>query len=58
LTEAEAREKYPEARVERFPWVAIGKAVAIGETDGFVKVIIGKYDEILARISSGQMLQT
>jgi dihydrolipoamide dehydrogenase len=47
LTEAQAKEKYPEARVERFPWSAIGKAVAIGETDGFTKVIIGKYDEIL-----------
>jgi dihydrolipoamide dehydrogenase len=47
LTEAEAREKYPEVRVERFPWSAIGKAVAIGETEGFTKVIIGKYGEIL-----------
>jgi dihydrolipoamide dehydrogenase len=47
LTEAQAKEKYPEARVERFPWSAIGKAVAIAETDGFTKVIIGKYDEIL-----------
>ena len=47
LTEAQAKEKYPEARVERFPWAAIGKAVAMGETDGFTKVILGKYDEIL-----------
>ncbi len=47
LTEAQAKEKYPEARVERFPWTAIGKAVAMGETEGFTKVIIGKYDEIL-----------
>lgn len=47
LTEAEAKEKYPEARVERFPWTAIGKAVAIAQTDGFTKVIIGKYGEIL-----------
>jgi dihydrolipoamide dehydrogenase len=47
LTEAQAKEKYPEARVERFPWSANGKAVAIGETDGFTKVIIGRYDEIL-----------
>ncbi len=47
LTEEQAKEKYPEVRVERFPWSAIGKAVAIGETDGFTKVIIGKYDEIL-----------
>jgi dihydrolipoamide dehydrogenase len=47
LTEAEAKQKYPEARVERFPWTAIGKAVAIGSTEGFTKVIMGKYDEIL-----------
>src|SRR6266700_285183 len=47
LTEAQAKERYPEARVERFPWAAIGKAVAIGETEGFTKVIIGRYDEIL-----------
>jgi dihydrolipoamide dehydrogenase len=47
LTEAQAREENPEVRVERFPWSANGKAVAMSETDGFVKVIIGKYDEIL-----------
>ncbi len=47
LTEAEAKAKYPEARVERFPWAAIGKAVAMGETEGFTKIIIGKYGEIL-----------
>jgi dihydrolipoamide dehydrogenase len=47
LTEAAAREQHPEVRVERFPWSAIGKAVAIGETEGFTKVIMGKYGEIL-----------
>lgn len=47
LTEAQAKESHPEARVERFPWAAIGKAVAIGNTEGFTKVIIGKYGEIL-----------
>ncbi len=47
LSEAQAKEKYPDARVERFPWTAIGKAVAMGQTEGFTKVIIGKYDEIL-----------
>jgi len=47
LTEAQAKEQYPDARVERFPWIAIGKAVAIGETEGFTKVIMGKYREIL-----------
>jgi dihydrolipoamide dehydrogenase len=47
LTEAQAKEQYAEARVERFPWSANGKAVATGETEGFTKVILGKYDEIL-----------
>ncbi len=47
LTEAEAKQQYPEVHVERFPWVAIGKAVAIDQTEGFTKVIIGKYGEIV-----------
>jgi dihydrolipoamide dehydrogenase len=47
LTETQAKEKYPEAQVERFPWIANGKAVASGETEGFTKVIMGKYGEIL-----------
>ncbi len=47
LTEAEAKEHSPEARVERFPWSANGKAVAIAETEGFTKVITGKYGELL-----------
>lgn len=47
LTEAQAKEEYPDAKVERFPWSAVGKAVASDATDGFVKVITGKYGEIL-----------
>ncbi len=47
LTEEQAKTKHPEARIERFPWIAIGKAVATAETEGFTKVIIGKYGEIL-----------
>src|SRR5579859_5780508 len=47
LTEAEAKQKYPRSKIERFPWAAIGKAVAIAETDGFTKVIRGEYGEIL-----------
>ncbi|HEX4204864.1 MAG TPA: dihydrolipoyl dehydrogenase [Ktedonobacteraceae bacterium] len=47
LTEAAAKEQYPEVRVERFPWSAIGKAVAMNETEGFIKVIMGKYGELL-----------
>lgn len=47
LTEAQAKEQHPDAKVERFPWAAVGKAVAMGETEGFTKVITGKYGEIL-----------
>lgn len=47
LTEARAKEQYPDAKVERFPWAAIGKAVAMNESEGFTKIIIGKYGEIL-----------
>ena len=39
LTEAEARKRHGEIRVGRFPFAALGKAVASGETAGFVKVI-------------------
>src|SRR5437868_12844971 len=47
LTEAQAKEKYPEVRVERFPWAANGKAVGSAHAEGFTKVILGKYNEIL-----------
>ncbi|HYX49405.1 MAG TPA: dihydrolipoyl dehydrogenase, partial [Ktedonobacteraceae bacterium] len=47
LTEAQAKDKYPEAHVERFPWAANGKAVGSGHAEGFTKVILGKYNEIL-----------
>jgi dihydrolipoamide dehydrogenase len=47
LTEAQAKEHYADVRVERFPWVANGKAVGSANTEGFTKVILGKYNEIL-----------
>jgi dihydrolipoamide dehydrogenase len=47
LTEAQAKEEYPDVRVERFPWAANGKAVGSAHTEGFTKVILGKYNEIL-----------
>jgi dihydrolipoamide dehydrogenase len=47
LTEAQAKERYPEAKIDRFPWTANGRAVGIDETEGFTKVILGKYGEIL-----------
>jgi dihydrolipoamide dehydrogenase len=47
LTEAEAKQKYPDAQIGRFPWTANGKAVSQDDTEGFTKVILGKYNEIL-----------
>ena len=39
LTEAQAKDQGREPKVGRFPFRVNGKAVAAGETDGFVKVI-------------------
>ncbi len=47
LTEAQSKEHYSDVRVERFPWAANGKAVGNAHTEGFTKVILGKYNEIL-----------
>ena len=48
LTEAQAKEQGHDIEVGKFPWVGIGRAVAAGHTDGFVKIIRGKrYSEIL-----------
>jgi dihydrolipoamide dehydrogenase len=41
-TEAKAKEKGREVQVGKFPFTASGKAVALGETDGFVKVVADK----------------
>lgn len=40
LTEKACKEKGIKYRVGKIPFTAIGKAVAIGESDGFIKVII------------------
>jgi dihydrolipoamide dehydrogenase len=42
LTEARAREGGREVTVGKFPFTASGKAVALGDTDGFVKVVADK----------------
>jgi dihydrolipoamide dehydrogenase len=39
LTEAQAREKGVKVKVGRFPFRANGKAIASGETEGFVKTV-------------------
>lgn len=56
LTEDQAREHYGEVRVGKFPFVANGRALASGETHGFVKVILdNKYGEILGIHIIGSM---
>lgn len=48
LTEKKAREMGYDVKIGRFPFKASGKARAIGETDGFVKLVVdAKYGEIL-----------
>ena len=48
LTERAAKEKGIKYRIGKFPYMASGKARAVGETDGFVKLILGEpHGEIL-----------
>jgi len=48
LTEAKAKEKGHDIAVGRFPFKPLGKSIAVGETDGFVKLIFDKkYGELL-----------
>lgn len=48
LTEAQAKEKYPDAKSSRFSFKASGRALALGESDGLVKLVTGgPYGRIL-----------
>jgi len=48
LTEEKAREKGYELKIGRYPFRSHGKAIAINETEGFVKLIFdAKYGELL-----------
>jgi dihydrolipoamide dehydrogenase len=48
LTEAQAREQYEGVKVGSFPFMALGKARAIGEREGFIKVVADeKYGQVL-----------
>ncbi|HIC89854.1 MAG TPA: dihydrolipoyl dehydrogenase [Anaerolineae bacterium] len=47
-TEAQARERGYEINVGKFPFLANGKALALGEREGFVKIVAdARYGEIL-----------
>ena len=48
LTEAKAREQGHEVKVGKFPFIGNGKAIALGEVDGFVKTVFdAKTGELL-----------
>ena len=48
LTEKVAKEKGYEVKIGNFPFRGLGKSMAVGDTDGFVKVIYdAKYGEML-----------
>ena len=48
LTERAAKEKGLKFKVGKFPFMASGKALAVGESEGFVKLIVGDpHGEIL-----------
>ena len=51
LTEDQAIEKGYEVKVGKFPFRAIGKALVLGESDGFVKFVAdAKTNKLLVRI--------
>lgn len=48
MNERTARQKFGELRIGKFPFAASGRALAAGETDGFVKLIFdAKHGELL-----------
>lgn len=48
LTEEQARKKGFNVAVGKFPFIANGKALAMGDSEGFVKAIVdGKYNQVL-----------
>jgi dihydrolipoamide dehydrogenase len=53
LTEAAAKEKMFDIRVGRFPFVGNGKAIALGEDQGLVKVI---FDKATGRLLGAHMV--
>lgn len=48
LTEAEARKKYSDIKIGKFPFLASGRALTLNETKGLVKFVVGaEFGEIL-----------
>jgi dihydrolipoamide dehydrogenase len=42
LSEQQAKEKGRDVRIGKFPFAALGRAMAVNETDGFIKIIADK----------------
>ncbi|WP_115050628.1 dihydrolipoyl dehydrogenase [Xanthomonas arboricola] len=55
VTETEAKAKGLKVGVAKFPWAASGRAIGIGRTEGFTKLI---FDEDTHRIAGGCLLYT
>jgi dihydrolipoamide dehydrogenase len=53
LTESQARDQGINIRVGKFPFTASGKAIALGETDGMVKLVV---DEEIGEIIGAHMI--
>lgn len=54
LTEQEAKEKDVDIAVSKFPWAALGRATALGKTDGLTKIIFDpKTERVLGVAMSG-----
>jgi dihydrolipoamide dehydrogenase len=55
MTEKKAREKFGQIRIGKFPFSASGRALAAGETEGFVKLIFdAKFGELLGAHMIGE----
>ncbi|MEA3001754.1 MAG: dihydrolipoamide dehydrogenase [Sphingomonadales bacterium] len=53
LTEAKAKEEGRKVRIGKFPFIGNGKAIALGETEGFVKTV---FDEATGALLGAHMV--
>ncbi len=51
LTESEAKAQGKKVKIGKFPFAASGRAMAVSETDGFIKVIIDEADHQLLGVA-------
>jgi dihydrolipoamide dehydrogenase len=51
MTEAEAKAQGKKIKIGKFPFAASGRAMAVSETDGFIKVIIDEVDHQLLGVA-------